>query len=258
MTDKTEQEVQEYLKKCGFNISKIIENEYKTPDFKIEDTTNILMEVKRIETSEKIKNALDDETGITSFSELLKHGSSLETRIRNGIKQLNATNSDSLKLIWIHTESPNFNAIREQILSFLYGMQFLTGDSKEGKDLTGRYYYFNNSCFYRRSDKIDGVVFTSNFEEFPTLMVNDLSSKYGKLIRTKLFATFLYRQYHFGIPIIDPSEQSKLNAGIYKVDKCDITGNEGGTLKKLRERYESSNLGIVEMYSFSSFFQVKK
>lgn len=111
MKDKSEQKVYKYLTDCGFDISKIKETDCKTPDFMIEDTTNILMEVKRIEEPEKIKSILDSESRITSFSESLKHGSSLETRIRRGIQQLNATESNSLKLIWIHTESINFNAI---------------------------------------------------------------------------------------------------------------------------------------------------
>lgn len=62
---------------------------------------------------------------------------------------------------------------------------------------------------------------------------------------------------YFGVPIIDPNEQSKLDADVYKVDKSDITGNKENTLNNLKNRYGSCNLSVVDMYSFSSFIRVK-
>lgn len=228
------------LQYWGLEVSKIQEQEEKTPDFfAIAGDSSYLIELK---TKSPNPEALERRNASLDAGELFGESTPMVRRnrlsgiIRSAVEQLDAFDAGSaFQLAWFHSEGYAADAHMEQFEIALYGSTTIVDWSENGS--ARQCYFFTNSDFFRYRQVLDGAIVSTPAQV--KLCLNPLSENY-----TQLKESFICAALQEGI--CDPYAYEA--EGIAYVVDGDVDRNDkNSVLDFLRKKYEQEKLSDMTM-----------
>ncbi|USD53706.1 hypothetical protein [Vibrio sp. SCSIO 43155] len=249
-----ENRVIDYFQNLSFAIEKIPESNEETPDFLISGTERILIEQKTkfddIELYEEQKNALDSGE-VFQHGELTGYTSKIAKIIGKGNRQLKkqktSTNSDFC-FLFIITSGVNTSTQVKQFSSTFYGIMPIV-DFDDGSRVAKNCYYFTESQFFRFRETLDGAFLVNSYNGQLKLLINDQSSNYARLKKSKFLA-----QFEANVPCIDPIELEA--KGKAYVADCQINRREVDKIEQYVFKKYNIKRGICHNFE-NTVFQTK-
>lgn len=240
-----EEFVTQVLELWGLSVTKIPEQQEKTPDFlATAGDSSYLIELK---TKSPNPDVLERRDAALGAGELFEEHISMVPRnrfsgvIRSATDQLDAYEADdAIQLIWLHSEGHSANAQMDQFEITLYGSTTLVDWAEKGT--AGDCYFFTNSDFFRYRDILDGAILST--PEKAKICLNPLSDNYERFKESFLCVTL-------NEGICDPYAREA--EGVAYVVDGDVDRNDkNSVLAFLREKYGQEKLMDMTMGHFSA------
>jgi hypothetical protein len=237
--------ITQVLEHWGLTVTKIPEQQEKTPDFlAVAGESSYLIELK---TKSPNPDILNQREAALNTGELFEEHIPMLPRnrfsgvIRSATDQLASYNADdAIQLIWVHCEGHSAKTQMDQFEITLYGSTSLVDFSENGT--MGDCYFFSNSDFYRYKHILDGAILST--PEEAKICLNPLSENYEKFQES-----FLCTSLHEGI--CDPYAREKEGVA-YIVDGAVDRTDKNSVLSFLRNKYGQDKLMDMTMNHMSA------
>lgn len=249
-----ENKVIEYFRNLSFSIEKIPESNEKTPDFLISGTERILIEQK---TKFDDRELYEEQEDVLNSGEVFQHGeltgytSKIAKIIGEGNSQLKkqkkSTNSDFC-FLFIITSGVNASTQVKQFSSTFYGIMPIV-DFDDSSRIAKNCYYFTESQFFRCRETLDGAFLVNSYNGQLKLLINDKSSNYERLKKSKFLA-----QFEANVPCVDPIEL-EANGKAYVAD-CQIDRRKLDEVKQYVFKKYGIKRGVCHNFE-NTVFQAK-
>lgn len=236
----------------GLTAERVEETDEKRPDFVCRDSSGqtYWIELKSKDQSEEEKDGYVSDLSegkVAESVQVIERINSISGVIGDASNQLDAVaQAEDLRLVWLHAEGIDNDAMTDQIKASLYGLADLAelpdiaSQSEPGEPRVFMCFFFTNSDFFLRRDSVDGVI-VSNRKGFQ-LHVNPFSLRADKL-RNSILAEALQP---FDVGALDGEK------GLMVADTDLDRKKQFGVLNYLRGKYNTSFLTVLRSYAYES------